>query len=841
MNAIEKLYTVIAQQFPNERITTNQAANAVGLTRGVTSSYLSKLAKQDYLLKTGTRPVYWQVKRAQSAFDHLIGSTGSLAPDIQRAIETIVYPEHGLPILITGPSGSGKGTLARTIYREALHRKILTQTAFFKTIDCTNYKGQPENLKQALQSVITQATADNAQQSGYLYVKNFQALRPADQQHLFTLADQQATTNIRYILSATTTRVDTNQIHFKSTVSQISLVPINDRPFNERVAFVAQFLQQQANQTARTIRISLAEIMALATLQHDDNIRGLRNHIQMICASAYAKTPESDQLIIGQTASEMLSVEPDHHDLHLMLASIVTSALQLTPTVDTLFKDLDHSLRQGEAITEQSFLVLKVLNQIDVSHSKPLLTAFDQIIQTTATGFLTNHYGITFPKTDAFWRNVTNAFSFATLCHDNLTVTKSVQNLQAEIKQRYPRSHYVFKNFLSKLPPSYSQNSYYFLPFFILMSPCTTKLESVKYNAIIIAHGEHTATSIQQIANTLCGNFFFEAFDMPIDVSFKQISSHVQHYLTRQGPSPKGNIILLDMGSLQQMFREVKSFSNQELLVVNNVTTAMALDIGLRVQRNEPFQTIASASQKYGLATNAQYYEGLSNKKNIIVSCMSGVGLSEQLKKLIFTTLSTSLEVIAIDYKKLHDLLKNHDRHFFANTQLILTTTDVSGDVGVDIMNIYNIFDKSSSLELQSTLLAAGESQEATNLLVEKLLRFLSIEGIRGRLQILNPDIVIQKSQDIVAHYENFYNVEFDSRLKLNLYMHLSLMMERMLMSTTESETTLNKATLTNRERDFFLLSSGIFKPLEQKFNIKIQDYEIELLYELLKDYIFTN
>lgn len=183
MNAIEKLYTVIAQQFPNERITTNQAANAVGLTRGVTSSYLSKLAKQDYLLKTGTRPVYWQVKRAQSAFDHLIGSTGSLAPDIQRAIETIVYPEHGLPILITGPSGSGKGTLARTIYREALHRKILTQTAFFKTINCTNYKGQPENLKQALQSVITQATADNAQQSGYLYVKNFQALRPADQQH----------------------------------------------------------------------------------------------------------------------------------------------------------------------------------------------------------------------------------------------------------------------------------------------------------------------------------------------------------------------------------------------------------------------------------------------------------------------------------------------------------------------------------------------------------------------------------------------------------------------------------------------------------------------------------
>lgn len=53
MNAIEKLYAAIAQQFPDERITTKQAADTVGLTRGVTSSYLSKLEKQGKLLKTG--------------------------------------------------------------------------------------------------------------------------------------------------------------------------------------------------------------------------------------------------------------------------------------------------------------------------------------------------------------------------------------------------------------------------------------------------------------------------------------------------------------------------------------------------------------------------------------------------------------------------------------------------------------------------------------------------------------------------------------------------------------------------------------------------------------------
>lgn len=220
---------------------------------------------------------------------------------------------------------------------------------------------------------------------------------------------------------------------------------------------------------------------------------------------------------------------------------------------------------------------------------------------------------------------------------------------------------------------------------------------------------------------------------------------------------------------------------------------------------------------------------------------MSGVGLSEELKKLIEETLSPSLEVIAIDYKHLHALLKNNDRQFFSNTQLILTTTDVSGDMGIDIINIYNIFDKSVSLKLETILLQTGETQKSSNLLIERLLRFLSIEGIRGRLQILNPDVVIQESQDIVSHYENFYNVKFEPRLKLNLYMHLSLMIERMLVSTTVSENSFQEASLTPRKKDFISLSKGIFQPVEQKFNIKVQDYEIELLYQLLKDFIFID
>lgn len=836
MDAIDKLYTTISQQFPNERITTKQAATAVGLTRGVTSSYLSQLHKRGKLIKTGTRPVYWQVKRAHSAFDGLIGYRGSLSTDIQHALEAIVYPVNGLPIFMTGIAGSGKLAMARAIYREAVRRQILPATAIFKTVDCASYKDQPEAFKQALNTTIQDFTAEKP---GYLYIENLQALNSSAQHYLFNEANQQETTGIRYIFSATQTDSKANGLFFKAAAVQINLKPLNDRPFDERMTFVAMFLQQQANQIGREIMIMPNKLIELAALEHTNNIRELNNRIQLLCAATYAQTPDAEQLIIAGATADAICITPNQSMLTDRIRSLIINVLQLGPTAELLFKSLSESLVNGETLTEQNFAVLKVLNQIDTTISGTLLTAFAKRLQTVTRTTITHRYGIGFPPDEVFWRNVALAFTFASLCSDNLPTNQVLTRVQIELKDRYPRSYYLFNQFLKQLGPQYTQSNYYCLPFFILMAQCTDKVESVHYNAILLAHGEKTASSIQQVVNTLCGNYFFEAFDMPIDVSLEKINEYVRSYLVDQAPATKGNIVLFDMGSLREMFSEIKKISNQELLVVNNVTTAMALDIGLRVQRNETFQSIAEASKKYSSTTDAQYYEGLSNRKNIIVSCMSGVGLSEELKKLIESTLSPSLEVIAVDYKKLHGLLKNHDRQFFANTQLILTTTDVSGDYDLNIMNIYNIFDKSTSLKLQSVLRYAGENQESSDLLIERLLRFLSIEGIRGRLQILNPDIVIQDSQDIVAHYEDFYNVKFSPRLKLNLYMHLSLMIERMIMDTKGSENVIKQDTLTAKEQEFFSLSSGIFQPIEQKFNIRIQDYEIELLYQLLKDFIF--
>ncbi|KGO32207.1 hypothetical protein Q757_02375 [Oenococcus alcoholitolerans] len=335
-----------------------------------------------------------------------------------------------------------------------------------------------------------------------------------------------------------------------------------------------------------------------------------------MCAEAYARSDGKKQLVIGKISKNSFLIKARQNTLQENIDNLYSALIQIDQDPANIFEQLKASLKEKKPISEQSFLVIKALNRISTMTNEILSNTFSQTIQQSIKKNITEVYGVSFPQEESFWRNVGSAFLLANLYKDNKKTAGVRYSLQTIIKKNYPRSLYLYKKLLSKLKVPIEHNDYCYLPFFVLMSQSAEKIESIKYNAIILTHGKSTAASIQQVVNSLCGNFLFEAFDMPLDISINEINSYVQEYLNKQSSSTNGNIILFDMGSLGQMFREIKKISNQELLVINDVSTAMALDIGLRIQRNEAFQTIAENSQKYGLTTKAQYYEGLSNKKN---------------------------------------------------------------------------------------------------------------------------------------------------------------------------------------------------------------------------------
>lgn len=126
-----------------------------------------------------------------------------------------------------------------------------------------------------------------------------------------------------------------------------------------------------------------------------------------------------------------------------------------------------------------------------------------------------------------------------------------------------------------------------------LLSCALNKLagEDDAIQGVIVSHGRSTASSIAGIANQLTGGYYFNAFDMPWATSTRDIIDLLIAHLAalKQGA---GLIILVDMGSLKEIYEEIKLHLHGELLVINNVSTAMALDIAGKIQSQLPMEEI---------------------------------------------------------------------------------------------------------------------------------------------------------------------------------------------------------------------------------------------------------
>lgn len=852
MKALDRVYNLISNS-SHTSLSTEEIAEKLSLSRSVVSGYLSKLFKEGRVEKTSTRPVYWTIKKETEPFDNLIGYNGSLKEALSIAKQTIVYPPNGFPVIITGPSGVGKSLLAKKIFEEAKSLKKISSTAPFVTLNTADYANNAELLSSVLfgykKGAFTGATADtpgllDKADNGYLFLDEVHRLSKTNQEKLFSVFDNGTFyplgetehphhVNVRLIF-ATTESLEKYLLKtfLRRIPVQIELPSLMERPIIERMELVVNCFKQEAARANVTYLVNPKLIIDLANQKYKANIGSLRNRVKRFCSHAYAAYPEETKIPIGPSSIDNIDNLEITSEYSLNQISLVKNSL--SNNLILLQNELIEQLEQEKIhLSNCKLIVLRYLNKLS-NFIEPVMTKLLKVeIQSFLDQELFNTYGVNLKLTPEDLDSLASAFALSLFYKEKLPKNDILIKI---IKYRFPRSFYLYQKMVNQVlnTPSDSANFWFFLAF----ANISKKVESIAYSCILLAHGQSTAKGIQQVVNQLSNNYIFEAFDMSIDASVNDISKKVKEYLHQQGAKDDGVILLFDMGSLNSMFTQIKSTSNKQLLVINNLTTATALDIAMRVERKEEFEVIAKHAQNYGKYMGVQYFEGLSNQQNIIVSCLSGVGLSEAIQEIMLHSLSTKYQIITMDYRKLNTLLANHDEKFFKNTDLIVTTTDFKSDLSLPIINIYNILGKEGFTDLKVHLLDMGEDLQHVNKLMDKFLKFLTIQGVKDRLQVLNPNIVIDQVQDITEKYQKFYNVQFTGKIKLNLYMHLALMIERVLLNPS-SEANSQYSFKDEQGKQFKSISNTIFKPIELKYNIKVNDFEISLIYELLKDYIY--
>jgi len=344
-------------------------------------------------------------------------------------------------------------------------------------------------------------------------------------------------------------------------------------------------------------------------------------------------------------------------------------------------------------------------------------------------------------------------------------------------------------------------------------------------NAIIIMHGRQSASSLASEVNNLVGDYVFEAFDMPIQVKTKEIVRRVNDYVTNID-TREGLILLVDMGSLEKMYEEIKDNVIGDLLIVNNVSTSLALNIGFALLQNKPMNYFTEMDyQQFNV--KPQFFEGISQSQNIIISCMSGEGIAQKIKE-IFEEIETKIpiEIIVFDFEELEKIAAKKSYTSFKNTFAVISTSPIS-ILGVKCINIEDLVNGTYNLDFLTTIYSPEQIRKQTN----EIIKLFTIEGASSRLQFLNPDMVINEIEQIIMTLEQRYQVTFKNFVRVNLFLHLSTMIERLLVGDTAEEM---EQTVSTDLANFIEVTQDIFSFICNKYNITIPPKEYDYIYRII-------
>lgn len=304
-----------------DHFTTASITDSLAISRSLASQYLNELVRAGLVVKAGARPVCYFHRRSLERFfqsrierstypsveqlfatlgngerldfDRAIGHELSLAPCISQLCAALKYPPAGLPILLCGASGTGKGLLAELALEYGKNVGVLQQEAKLVSIDCSHYADDARALTHDL--CADGGPADRAS-GGIVYLKDVDALSPAAQDALLEWASAQAGAIVPApavrLIFATSNEADSTECRsLTRRIPMSAQVPsLRERTQEEREELTLHFLKEEGRRIGRDILISRGAFRALAGTNFEENVRGLRDCITNCCAEAYLDT-----------------------------------------------------------------------------------------------------------------------------------------------------------------------------------------------------------------------------------------------------------------------------------------------------------------------------------------------------------------------------------------------------------------------------------------------------------------------------------------------------------------------------------------------------------------------
>ncbi|MEN3262129.1 hypothetical protein AAH678_26085 [Sodalis endosymbiont of Spalangia cameroni] len=355
----------------------------------------------------------------------------------------------------------------------------------------------------------------------------------------------------------------------------VELPSSESRPFSEKLALVSTFFQAEAQRFKQDIHVTTDLIRHLITSPGRGNIGELKNRIKVLCASAYTQGQKNGIRLVGNPPAQ-----DDSENVIFHWDENTFPALPLTPTRSVA----------GETLLEnfcRSANVPLFVRKLEEHYHTTLGEAaaarlYQGVLWKTTVDTLREFTELSGLRLGEMMEKA--VFHCLQWCLHGTVSSAAIEHLTAVTEYIPQRACLLASETVSLLQRRLPETPAPLLHPLLSAVFCHQVEQEPLIQGIIVAHGLTTASSIAGTANNLLGGFYLKAFDMPLSVDTRGIISHLTTWIDGL-KEQAGMVILVDMGSLEDIYAEIKLHIQGDLLVMNNVSTAMALDIAEKIQQ----------------------------------------------------------------------------------------------------------------------------------------------------------------------------------------------------------------------------------------------------------------
>ena len=664
MKRKEKVWEYLKTVLPNapQGVTTSKVAMDLDLVRTNASKELNVLVKEGKLAKTATRPVkYFFADQAQPAiastskekkakdqapkiankdqkdhqddiFDHLIGRTSSLKNQIEQAKAAILYPPHGLNVLITGPTGSGKTYFANAMNQFACNQGVISNPRL-TTFNCADYAHNPQLLMSHLFGYVKGAfTGANEDQEGLiqkadggiLFLDEVHRLPPEGQEMIFYLMDHGTYSrlgetdkahhaNLRLICATTEDPESSLLATFVRRIPIVVQMPsFNSRTMRERFGLLKQMLLIEANRIHKKIYFDEDVARSLIGSVTYGNVGQLKSNVQLVCAQGFLNNIQEQDAIylhfdqLPPNIKEGLSRLANDREQFGDLAKMMDPQMAVAPDDSTasindednyeLPYNLYEIIGDKAALLSKEGLDQEAINNFIMTDINVHLKGFysdkhlerdqDDLYEIVDQDVVDLTNRLKQILKDAGYQISTNFLyamslhisSFIKRVESGKPLRKVAPNMISMV-QDYPQEFEYAKLVKDEIENHYHlpvpDSELYYLA--VLLISLQAEKQNGKVGIVVAAHGNSTASSMVQVVDQLLNPDNLTAFDMSLDMSPQEALKGIEEKV-RQVDSGNGVILLVDMGSLSTFDEKISEHTGIKVKSVDMVTTALVLE-----------------------------------------------------------------------------------------------------------------------------------------------------------------------------------------------------------------------------------------------------------------------